>query len=116
MKKIGLYIFAIFLLAAGLMHFLSIDFFLNIMPPILPFPKAIVYITGVMEIALAVALVIPKTRKRAGVLAAIFLVLVFPANIYSAVAGIPSDTPQHLLWIRLLFQPLLIWWVLKVSR
>jgi len=52
--KTGLcWFFALFFFAAGIMHFVQDDAFAAIVPPLLPFPKLIVWITGVMELILA---------------------------------------------------------------
>ncbi|WP_319418039.1 DoxX family protein [Virgibacillus necropolis] len=89
-------------------------------PEFVPFKRSIVFASGLVEWLLAILLLIPKTRNKAGRYTAIYLVIIFPANIYAAIYGIPApwsaQTGQVALWIRLLFQPLLIWWVLIVSR
>lgn len=120
MRKIGLYIFIIIFIGAGISHFALADGFATMFPEFVPFKKPIVYASGLLEWLLAILLLIPKTRKTAGKYTAIYLVVIFPANIYAAIYGIPAPwtdhTSQTVLWIRLLFQPLLIWWVLAVSR
>ncbi|MYL35008.1 hypothetical protein GLW08_18315 [Pontibacillus yanchengensis] len=116
MKKLGLFLFVFFFFLAGIFHFIFVDNFTTIIPNSLPFKAEIVYITGVIEIILAVGLLLPTTRKVSGKWTAIFLVAVFPANIYSAIEGIPSSINPIFLWVRLAFQPLLIWWVIAVSK
>lgn len=119
-KKIGLYAFVLAFIAAGFSHFIYVDGFANMFPEFVPFKRSIVYATGLIEWLLALLIVNPTTRKIAGNYTAIYLVLIFPANIYAAITGIPApwsnDTSQAALWIRLLFQPLLIWWILAVTR
>lgn len=119
-RGIGLYIFIILFVGAGMSHFMLADGFANMFPEVVPFKKSIVYASGLIEWLLAILLLIPKTRSTAGVYTAIYLVVIFPANIYAAIYGIPAPwsahTSQTILWVRLLFQPLLIWWVLAVSR
>lgn len=89
-------------------------------PSFLPLKEEAVYLTGIVEFILAILLLIPKTRRKTGIVTAVYLVLIFPANIYAAVKGIPAPGAEEantpLLWVRLLFQPLLIWWVLAVSK
>ena len=53
------------MLAAGIMHFVRVDFFLKIVPPYLPFPLELVYLSGVCEIALGLLLLVPKTSRLA---------------------------------------------------
>ena len=118
-KKIGLALFSFLFIAAGIYHFAEPHGFANMLPEWVPFRMPLVYLTGILEFLLAALLLLPAVRRLAGTAAAWYLVLIFPANLYAAWAGIPApgleDTPKAALWIRLLFQPLLIWWVLWAS-
>ncbi len=120
LKIAGLILFSFFFFLAGVFHFIEARGFAEMIPAFIPLREELVYITGIIEFILAVLLLIPKTREKTGIVTAIYLVLVFPANIYAAIKGIPApgqeEANQLLLWIRLLFQPLLIWWVLVVSK
>lgn len=116
MKKIALHVFCLLFLAAGIGHFALEPFFTGAMPEWVPFRKAIVYVSGVMEIALAIGLFMKRTRVVTGFLIAVFLVLVFPVNIYMAWTAENYDLPAAALWIRLPLQFVLIWWVLKVRK
>ncbi|WP_173105185.1 DoxX family protein [Bacillus sp. KH172YL63] len=120
LKILGLFLFSVFFFGAGVSHFIEAQGFAKMIPPFIPLKEELVYITGIIEFLLAFLLLIPKTREKAGIITAIYLVLIFPANIYAAMKGIPApgqeETNHLLLWIRLLFQPLLIWWVLSVSK
>ncbi|MFD1019174.1 DoxX family protein [Thalassobacillus hwangdonensis] len=120
LKKLGLVLFSLAFFGAGISHFVYPEGFAALIPSIIPFAVEIVYATGVMEMVLAILLLVPSMRPLIGKLIAIFLVVVFPANIYAAIVGIPApwseEVNQTALWIRLLFQPLLIWWVLVISK
>jgi uncharacterized membrane protein len=120
LKVLGLILFSFFFFLAGVFHFIEAQGFAEMIPEFIPLREEIVYITGMIEFILAVLLLIPKTREKAGVITAIYLVLIFPANIYAAIKEIPAPGNDEanvvLLWVRLLFQPLLIWWVLVVSK
>ena len=76
MCQSALYIFA------GVKHFREPEFFVGIMPPFLPYPLELVYITGVMEIILGLMFWVPNLRRITGYSVITFLFLVFPANIY----------------------------------
>ncbi|MBN9656317.1 hypothetical protein J0K78_18790 [Halobacillus sp. GSS1] len=119
-RQIGLYVFAIALFYAGITHFMYDHGFARMLPSWVPLKLIIVYVTGITEWLLALLLVFPQTRRAAGFATAAFLFIVWPANFYAAIYGIPApwseETNQTALWIRLLFQPLLIWWVLAVSK
>lgn len=82
-------------IAVGIMHFINPDFFLNIMPPYLPWHLGLVYLSGVCEIFLGGLLFIPKYRFYAGWGLILLLIAVFPANIYLA----QSETAQQALEI-----------------
>ncbi|GGS34233.1 MULTISPECIES: DoxX family protein [Actinokineospora] len=56
-------------------------------PPALPNPAALVTLTGVLEIAGAIGLLVPSTAKIAAACLAALLVAMFPANIRAARAG-----------------------------
>ena len=79
----------------GIRHFTDPQYFLDIVPPQLPFKLFLVYLTGLIEIVGGVAILLPKTRKAGAYLLIFLLVSVFPANIYLYV----SETPQSLLGI-----------------
>jgi len=116
LKQIGVYIFAILFMSAGIAHFILDDAFISAMPEAVPFRPALVYLSGIVEILLALFLFYPRTRSKAGICIAIFLVLVFPVNIYMALAPEQYTISEIALWLRLPLQFVLIWWVLAVSR
>ena len=82
-------------IAVGIRHFTDPEFFLNIVPPALPFPLELVYITGAWEVLVGVLLWHPRTRRIAGWGTIILLVVVFPANVYLSM----EETPQLALGI-----------------
>lgn len=117
LKYLGLYLMAALYIFAGVMHFVNPDFFLKIVPPYLPFHLALVYLSGVAEIILGIALLIPCTRRLAawGVIA--LLIAVFPANIYHYTSGgAGMDIPESVLLVRLFIQGLLIAWAWVYTR
>ena len=99
---------------AGLNHFRDPGFYLVMMPPVLPFHLALIYISGVLEVLGGLLVLPPATRRAAGWGLIALLVAVFPANIYAAVAHVQlPGTPitPLLLWLRLPFQGVFIAWV-----
>ena len=98
---------------AGVTHLLAPTPFVQHIPTWVPERFAIVYITGVMEIALGAALVVSRGRslRLAGLALAAFLVSVFPGNIYVAVAGVDvAGQPGGIYpWLRLPLQVLYVW-------
>ncbi len=106
-------------IAAGTLHFLKTGMFVKIVPPQIPRPLAMVYISGAAEIAGGAGLLIPRFRRSAAWGIVALMVAVFPANIYMAAANIQvtgSPLPRVLLWARLPLQLILIWWVLWCTK
>jgi uncharacterized membrane protein len=112
------YAMAAFYAVAGVLHVFAPDRFLPIVPDFVPFPRATVIVTGLCEIAGAVALIGVRLRRLAGIMLALYAVCVFPANIKHAfasvhIAGLPDGWRYH--GPRLLLQPVLVWWALFSS-
>lgn len=112
LKTALLGLMAAFYVTAGVMHFLKPEFFLRIMPPMLPWPRALVAVSGVAEVLLGVAVLVPATRVWAAWGLIALLIAVFPANIYAAVAAVPGAGG----WGRLPFQALFIAWAWWYTR
>ena len=68
-------------LASGTMHLVKPEPFEGMVPRQLPSRRALVYASGALEIACALGLFIPRTRRVAGLTSAALLVAVFPANV-----------------------------------
>ncbi|CAN2188643.1 COG4270 Predicted membrane protein [Candidatus Nanopelagicaceae bacterium] len=84
-------------------------------PPWAPFtPDFIVLVSGVVEIALGLALISLQRRKAVGIATAAFFIAIFPGNISQFVNGIDAFglNDDRARAIRLLFQPLLVLWAL----
>ena len=107
-------ILSVCILVAGIFHFVSPVPFIKIVPGFLPFPAALVYISGAIEIALAIGLLVPGVRSlSAWGLVALFIA-VYPANLNMAFNHISIlGIPENAWWfhaIRLPFQFVLIAW------
>ncbi len=68
-------------IASGTMHFVKPAPFESMVPRQLPQRRALVYMSGAAELACAVGLLLPQTRRVAGIASAVLLVAVFPANV-----------------------------------
>jgi len=119
LRKVFLVLAALFFTAAGVLHFLRPAMYMKIVPPYIPWPQAMVYISGAAEIAGGLGILIPPLRRRAALGLVALLVAVFPANIYMATNPVEagaSALPAVALWGRLLLQPVFIWWVLWCTK
>ena len=106
---------AVAMVFAGVAHWLMPTPFVQHLPPWVPAAKALVLVTGVIEVGLGAALLLRQPwRRRAGLALAAYFVAVFPANVYVAVADVAVDGQPGgwYAWLRLPFQVLFIAWAL----
>jgi uncharacterized membrane protein len=109
------YALAVTLLFTGVAHFMRIkEDMVRMTPPWVPWPPAMVYFTGLCEVAGAIGLIVPSLQRAAGVALVIFFIAILPANIHAVQAHIPvAGRPATPLWIRVPLQVVLIvvtWW------
>jgi len=114
------WVLGLFYLAAGIIHLRSPQGFIAITPRWVPDIPLVIALTGMAEIAGALALLlVPPLRKAAAIGLALYAIGVFPANINQAINDIPMGS-QHMSWWyhgpRLLFQPVLVWLALWVGN
>lgn len=110
-KKILKWIFGAAIILAGINHFINPAFYLKMMPPVLPVPLFLIYLSGFFQIALGVLLLIPRFTRYAawGIIA--LLIAVYPANIYMAMnAGLFPEYNPTLVYLRLPLQFVMIAW------
>jgi uncharacterized membrane protein len=98
----------------GVLHFVMPKVYARIVPPYLPAPEALVYASGVAEIAGGVGLIVPRWRRLGGWWTIATLLGVFPANVHMALH--PDEFPKipggrFSLYARLPVQGVLIAWV-----
>ena len=115
-KRPLLYVMGPLYVVAGVLHFVVPELYAQIIPPFLPAPLALVYLSGVAEIAVGISVLIPRTRHYAAWATIALLIAIFPANVYMAtsmvvVEGIGGGDPSPLIrWGRLPLQGVLILW------
>ena len=98
----------------GVTHFFVPDKFMEMMPPFVPAPLLMVYVSGFFEICGGIGLIIPRMRRAAAMGLILLLLAVFPANIYTALNNVQlGGFMSHPVyqWLRLPMQLVLIWWV-----
>lgn len=112
----------IFYAFAGCMHIIQPEPFLSIIPNTVPFPEAIVFWTGIAEIAGAIAIVQPfhlRLRQAGGIGLALYALCVWPANInHFALDMAREDGGLGLAYHvpRMFAQPVIIWLALWVGE
>jgi uncharacterized membrane protein len=103
---------------AGATHFIAPAFFDEIVPPWLPpGPRFWTYTSGIAELIIGPALIWPRTRRRAGLAAAVLFVAVYPANIYMAWDWRDRGASDRIVsWVRLPLQFVFIWLAIRIYR
>ena len=115
-KAVGRWVFAALFVLAGVGHFASTDFFARIVPPYVPYPRAMVLVSGGFEILLGILLAIPRTSRIAAWGLIALLLAVFPANLFMYQHADKFGLPSLLLLLRLPLQGLLIYWAWIYAR
>ena len=104
-KILSVFVMGIFYVIVGIKHFQDPGWFVQIIPPILPYKYALVYISGLFEVLLGVLLMIPKFQSTAAKGLIILLICVYPANIHLAQTnGAALGISPLIAWGRLPFQ------------
>lgn len=97
----------------GIGHFVKVGPMAMMLPDWVPARVSIVYLSGALEILLAVALLVPGMKRKIGIVIILMLIAFLPVNIYAAVNRIPMGGhawgPVYLA-IRIPLQILLIGW------
>ena len=115
-------VLAVFYALAGYLHLVRPEPFLTIMPMWVPMPEAVVFWTGIAEIAGAIALLQPlsaQLRKAGGWGLALYALCVWPANINHFVMDMARpDGGLGLAYHipRMIAQPVLIWLAIWVGN
>ena len=104
-KGISVYVMGIFYIIVGIKHFQDPSWFVQIVPPILPYKYELVYISGFFEVLLGILLMIPRFQSIAAKGLMALLICVYPANIYLAQTnGVALGISPLIAWGRLPFQ------------
>ncbi|MBQ0847577.1 DoxX family protein [Streptomyces sp. BH-SS-21] len=106
------------LASAAVAHFAAPRQFDATIPRVLPgSPRTWTYASGVVELALAAGVAVPRTRRVAALATTAFFVGVFPANVQMAVDWRHRPAPQKAAALaRLPLQVPLVLWARGVAR
>jgi uncharacterized membrane protein len=109
---------AVLFLTAGVLHFVRPATFEAIVPRGIGEPATLVQISGAAEIAGGLGLLVPTTRRAAGLGLIALLLAVWPANIDMALRAkrYRRIAPAWVWWARVPLQLPLLWWVERASR
>jgi uncharacterized membrane protein len=118
MKTFFRWLLAAFMTFTGTMHFVRPQPFVDIVLSFLPYPLALVYISGFFEVLFGVGLLIPRFSRHAAWGLIALYIAVFPANVNMAVNQLPFMGTVYPVgnWLRLPFQLVLILWAYWLTK
>ena len=114
---VGLVILGLFYVVAGINHFRSPLSYVAIMPPYIPWPLVMIYISGVAEILGGIGVLVPDgfvfPRMRAFAAWGLVLMLIAVLPVHINMCLHPEQfpgVPLWAIWLRLPLQlPLILW-------
>jgi uncharacterized membrane protein len=108
-KNIFAWVFGILLITAGINHFIRPAFYAGFIPDWLPL-LTVNYVTGIIEVALGIGMIIPRSRRSAGIGTLLLMVFFLPLHLLDALRENPVIGSRLFAWIRLGLQFILIYW------
>ncbi|MGJ8733214.1 MAG: DoxX family protein [Cellulophaga sp.] len=99
---------ALFMIYAGLQHFVKPDFYNPFVPDVLVFKTFIIYASGILEVSLGVLLLVPKFAKKAAFLIFILMLVFLPIHVWDVFSSTPAIGSHQAALIRLPIQLVLI--------
>jgi len=123
-KRPLLFVMGPLYVVAGVLHFLAPKVYARVVPPSLPKPVALVYLSGIAEVVLGVGVLLRRTRRVSAWGLVALLVAVFPANVYMATDEVGLElVPESArglarvgAWVRLPLQGVLVLWAWWYTR
>lgn len=107
---------ALFMLYAGIQHFVQPSFYEPFVPDFLPAKRFWVYASGMVELLLGLLLLLPKYTKRAAQGILILMLVFLPIHIWDVFSPHPVIGSHQAALIRLPFQFLFIAWAYGIAR
>ncbi len=102
---------AVLMIISGFYHLSNPEFYVPLVPSFLPFPLAIVYLSGILELLLGiVTLFLNQKYTKHGLFGIFILMVVFlPIHMVDALKDQPVIGSSTAAYVRLAFQFVLIW-------
>jgi len=112
MQTLSLYALAALFVGAGVAHFVWPGVFVRIVPPYLPRPLLLVYLSGAAEVLGGIGVLVPALRVYAGWGLLLLLCALLPVHVYMARhPDAFAQIPRWALYARLPLQFVLMAWV-----
>jgi uncharacterized membrane protein len=107
MHWIAVVIIAAWMLAGGVLHMVAPEPFFRVVPDALP-ELFVVYASGLVEIAIGIGVLVPRTRALAGLAFALLCAAYLPLHVWDFFRPDPIFAPPYMASIRILVQGVLI--------
>jgi uncharacterized membrane protein len=108
LRRVALILVFLWFVIGGVAHFSLTEMEMRIVPPFIPWPRAAVLISGVFELLGAAGILIPVTRRAAGIGLFLLTIAVTPANVFMLQHAELFNVPRWALIVRLPFQAALL--------
>ena len=108
-QRFGIGFVFLWFFIGGIAHFAATETEARIVPPYIPWAVAAVLVSGVFELLGAIGILVPATRRAAGIGLFLLTIAVTPAHIYMLQAPQLFPVPVWALWLRLPIQVALLW-------
>jgi uncharacterized membrane protein len=106
--KLGLGFVFLWFALGGVAHFAATSTEMRIVPPYIPWPRAVVLVSGAFELLVAAGLLFQRTRRAAGIGLLALTIAVTPAHIYMLQRPDLFAVPYWALILRLPLQAALL--------
>src|ERR1700719_5234372 len=108
LKRTGLVLIFLWDMFGGVAHIALTEAEMRIVPPSIPWPRAAVLVSGVFELLGGVGILIPVTRRAAGIGLFLLTIAVTAANVYMLQHAELFNVPRWALVVRLQLQVALL--------
>ena len=118
--RVGLGFVFLWFAIGGVAHFAATSTEMRIVPPYIPWPRAVVLVSGVFELLGAAGLLLQQTRRAAGIGLLALTIAVTPAHVYMLQRPDLFAVPYWALILRLPLQAALLaliaWSAIRAPR
>ena len=109
-------ILALFMIFAGVQHFLQPNFYIPFVPSFFPFPMFIIYASGALEVLLGIMLLISRYARQGAIGVLILMLIFLPIHVWDVFSTTPAIGSHQAAMIRLPVQFLFIAWAWKIRE